>query len=75
MPVIKQIKKGTESGATLLEFTFVAVTFFMMLLAITSGANMYFTHNALVEATRLMQGGWAILPESWLELPGSGLRT
>lgn len=52
MPVIAQIKKRTERGATLLEFTFVAVTFFMMLLAISSGANMYFTHNALVEATR-----------------------
>ncbi|MBA3356137.1 MAG: pilus assembly protein [Pyrinomonadaceae bacterium] len=41
-----------ELGGTLLEFTFVASTFFMMLLAITSGANLYFTHNALVEATR-----------------------
>ena len=52
MPLMEQIKKVSERGATLLEFTFVAVTFFMMLLAITSGANMYFTHNALVEATR-----------------------
>ncbi len=45
-------KRRFERGSTLLEFTFVAVTFFMMLLAITSGANLYFTHNALVEATR-----------------------
>ena len=45
-------ERKTESGATILEFTFVAVTFFMMLLAITAGANLYFTHNALVEATR-----------------------
>ena len=45
-------KKGIEAGGTLLEFTFVATTFFMMLLAITSGSNLYFTHNALVEATR-----------------------
>ena len=36
----------------MLEFVFVAVTFFTMLLAITSGSNLYFTHNALVEATR-----------------------
>jgi Flp pilus assembly protein TadG len=50
--MIEQIEKRPESGSTLLEFTFVAVTFFMMLLAITSGANFYFTHNALVEATR-----------------------
>lgn len=47
-----QIENRSERGGTLLEFTFVAVTFFMMLLAITSGANLYFTHNALVEATR-----------------------
>ena len=46
------IEKRDESGSTLLEFTFVAVTFFTMLLGITSGANLYFTHNALVEATR-----------------------
>ncbi len=50
--MIEQIEKRAESGSTLLEFTFVAVTFFMMLLAITSGSNLYFTHNALVEATR-----------------------
>ncbi len=48
----EQTKKRSERGSTLLEFTFVAVTFFTMLLAITSGANLYFTHNALVEATR-----------------------
>lgn len=50
--MIEDIQKRSERGATLLEFTFVAVTFFMMLLAITSGANLYFTQNALVEATR-----------------------
>ena len=50
--MIDQTEKNPERGATLLEFTFVAVTFFTMLLAITSGANFYFTQNALVEATR-----------------------
>ena len=50
--MIDQTKNNSERGATLLEFTFVAVTFFTMLLAITSGANFYFTQNALVEATR-----------------------
>lgn len=44
--------RRSERGSTLLEFTFVATTFFLMLLAITAGANLYFTHNALVEATR-----------------------
>ena len=48
----ERTEKRSETGGTLLEFTFVAVTFFMMLLAITAGANLYFTHNALVEATR-----------------------
>jgi Flp pilus assembly protein TadG len=41
-----------ERGGTLIEFTFVAATFFTMLLAICAGSNFYFTHNALVEATR-----------------------
>ena len=50
--MIDYTEKTSERGATLLEFTFVAVTFFTMLLAITSGANFYFTQNALVEATR-----------------------
>ena len=50
--MLERLEKKPESGSTLLEFTIVAVTFFMMLLAITSGGNLYFTHNALVEATR-----------------------
>jgi len=45
-------RQRTQGGGTLLEFTFVSATFFMMLLAIASGANLYFVHNALVEATR-----------------------
>jgi len=44
-------KKG-ERGSTLIEFTVVASAFFMMLLAICAGSNLYFTHNALVEVTR-----------------------
>lgn len=50
--MIEQNKNRSQRGTTILEFTFVAVVFFMMLLAITSGGNLYFTHNALVEATR-----------------------
>jgi hypothetical protein len=41
-----------EQGGTLLEFAFVASTFFMMLVGIAAISNLYFTHNALVEATR-----------------------
>ena len=50
--MIEPIKNKSQRGTTRLEFTFIAVTFITMLLAITSGANLYFTHNALVEATR-----------------------
>ena len=44
--------RSRERGSTLIEFTVVASGFFMMLLAIVAGSNLYFTHNALVEATR-----------------------
>lgn len=45
-------KKSSERGSTLIEFAVVSSVFFMMLLAICAGSNLYFTHNALVEATR-----------------------
>jgi len=49
-------KRGTnksgERGGSLIEFTVVASGFFMMLLAICAGANLYFTHNVLVETAR-----------------------
>ena len=35
-----------------MEFVFIAPFFFMMLVGIVAIANLYFTHNALVEATR-----------------------
>jgi len=44
--------KSSESGGSLIEFAVVASIFFTMLLAICAGSNLYFTHNALVEATR-----------------------
>jgi Flp pilus assembly protein TadG len=44
--------RSSERGGTLIEFAVVASAFFMMLLAICAGSNLYFTHNALVEATR-----------------------
>jgi Flp pilus assembly protein TadG len=45
-------KWSDERGSTLIEFAVVSSVFFMMLLAICAGSNLYFTHNALVEATR-----------------------
>jgi Flp pilus assembly protein TadG len=41
-----------ERGSTIIEFAVVASAFFMMLIGICAGSNLYFTHNALVEATR-----------------------
>lgn len=52
----KKIRKiqtrSAQRGATLLEFTFVAAVFLIMIVGIVSAGNLYFTHNALVEATR-----------------------
>jgi Flp pilus assembly protein TadG len=47
-----QGNKSGERGGTLIEFAVVSTVFFMMLLAICAGSNLYFSHNALVEATR-----------------------
>jgi len=44
--------RGNERGGTLIEFTVVAAVFFMMLVGIVAAGNLYYTHNALVEATR-----------------------
>jgi len=46
------INKSGERGGSLIEFTVVASGFFMMLLAICAGSNLYFTHNVLVETAR-----------------------
>jgi Flp pilus assembly protein TadG len=45
-------KRSSESGGSLIEFTVVATVFFMMLVGIVAAGNLYYTHNALVEATR-----------------------
>ncbi len=41
-----------QRGGSLLEFTFIAAFFFMMLVGIVAAGNLFFTHNALVESTR-----------------------
>jgi Flp pilus assembly protein TadG len=45
-------QRKSERGSTLFEFIVVATVYFTMLIAICAGSNLYFTHNALVEATR-----------------------
>ena len=44
--------RSTERGGSLIEFTVVASVFFLMLVGIVAAGNLYYTHNALVEATR-----------------------
>ena len=44
--------RSNERGGSLIEFTVVAAVFFMMLVGIVAAGNLYYTHNALVEATR-----------------------
>jgi Flp pilus assembly protein TadG len=45
-------KKKEESGVATVEFAVTAAFFFMMLVAIVAGGHFFWTHNALVEATR-----------------------
>jgi TadE-like protein len=49
---LQRHKRIGEHGGTLIEFVVVSLIFFVMLIAICAGANLYFTHNALVESTR-----------------------
>lgn len=41
-----------EEGIATLEFAIVLVFLMTMLIAVCSGADLYFTHNSLIEATR-----------------------
>jgi Flp pilus assembly protein TadG len=41
-----------QRGGTLLEFVVIAPFFFMMLVGIVAAGNLFFTHNAFVDATR-----------------------
>lgn len=45
-------KKKEENGVATVEFAVTAAFFFMMLVAIVAGGHFFWTHNALVEATR-----------------------
>ncbi len=43
---------SSQRGTVTLEFTFCAATLFMLLVGIVGGGNLFWTHNALVDATR-----------------------
>ena len=44
--------KTGEKGNTIIEFAIVATVFFMMLVGIAAAGHLFYTHNALTEATR-----------------------
>ena len=46
------IKKRSEDGTAIVEFTVTASFFFMMIIAIVAAGHLFFTHSALVECTR-----------------------
>lgn len=50
--LLNTIIRDNERGGSLIEFTVVAAVFFLMLVGIVAAGNLYYTHNALVEATR-----------------------
>jgi len=49
---VRQHDNRGERGVTILEFAITASVFFMMLVGIVAGGVFFWTHNALVEATR-----------------------
>lgn len=48
----KRTNNRCENGLATVEFALTASFFFMMLIAIVAGGHLFWTHNALVEATR-----------------------
>lgn len=63
----RSISKRSESGIATVEFAITAAFFLMMIVAVVSGAHLFFTHNALVESTRRGARYAALLAK-----PGSG---
>src|SRR5262249_12920537 len=49
---ISRIADQGQRGGSLMEFVFIAPFFFMMLVGIVAAGSLFFTHNALVDATR-----------------------
>ena len=45
-------KKHSQRGTATVEFALTSSVFIMMIVGIISGAHLFFTHNAMVEATR-----------------------
>lgn len=50
--MLKRRTKNSESGIATIEFAVVSGFFLMMIVAVVAGGHFFWTHNALVEATR-----------------------
>lgn len=49
---VSKVSDHGQRGGSLLEFVVIAPFFFMMLVGIVAAGNLFFTHNAMVDATR-----------------------
>lgn len=50
--MLKQSNKSSESGIATIEFAVTASFFLLMIVAVVAGGHFFWTHNAMVEATR-----------------------
>jgi hypothetical protein len=50
--MVRSLTDNPEKGTATLEFALTAGFFFLIIVAIVSGAHLFWTHHALVEATR-----------------------
>lgn len=50
--MVKQITKNSENGIATIEFAVTASFFLLMIVAVVAGGHFFWTHNAMVEATR-----------------------
>jgi Flp pilus assembly protein TadG len=49
---VSRLEDKGQRGGSLMEFVFIAPWFFMLLVGIVAAGNLFFAHNALVDATR-----------------------
>lgn len=50
--MVKQAKKNSERGVSTIEFAVTASFFLLMIVSVVAGGHFFWTHNAIVEATR-----------------------
>jgi Flp pilus assembly protein TadG len=50
--MLEETKKNSESGVATIEFAVTASFFLLMIVSVVAGGHFFWTHNAIVEATR-----------------------